>query len=162
MSSEKFVHDKFVNDVFSYIDKTRFAVLAYVRHDGTPLLRSIGSFVPNGLSLYFTTRKDAAKVKEISDRKRISFFFEHEGQELSAWKNLLLVGDAVKIDSGSDFDDAVQLLSARNPRFKDRVAKGELPSTQIFRLNTEEIEFLDYGKGIGHVEKVTLKKAESL
>lgn len=157
MSSEKFV-----NDVFSYVDKTHFAVLAYVRNDGTPLLRSIGSFAPNGLSLYFTTRKDAAKVKEIGDHKRISFFFEHEGQELSQWKNLLLVGDAVKIDDGDDFNQAVQLLSTRNPRFRERVAKGELPGTQIFRLNTEEIEFLDYGKGIGHVEKVTLKKAESL
>ncbi len=154
--------EQWKNDVAAYADKTRFAVLAYVRNDGAPLLRSIGSFAPDGLNLYFTTRKDAAKVKEISDRRRISFFFEHEGQELAQWKNLLLVGDAVKVDEGDEFKHAVQLLSNRNPRFKDRVDKGELPGTQIFKLNTEEVEFLDYGKGLGHVEKVTLRKAESV
>ena len=150
------------NDVATYVDKTRFAVLAYVRSDGAPLLRSMGSFDPDGVNLYFSTRKEAAKVKEINDRRRISFFFEHEGQELTQWKNLLLVGDAVKVDEGDELKHAVQLLSNRNPRFKERIDKGELPSTQIFKLNTEEVEFLDYGKGFGHVEKVTLQKAESV
>lgn len=150
------------DEVVNYVDKTRFAVLAYVRNDGTPLLRSMGSFVPDGLNLYFSTHKDAAKVKEIGDQQRISFFFEHEGQELNQWKNLLLLGDAIKVDGGDELDQAIKLLSNRNPRFKDRIDKGELPSTQIYRLNTEEIEFLDYGKGFGHVEKVTLRKAESI
>jgi len=150
------------DDVATYVDKTRFAVLAYVRNDGAPLMRSIGSFVPDGVNLYFSTRKAAAKVKEISDRRRISFFFEHEGQELAQWKNLLLIGDAVKVEEGDEFRHAVQLLSDRNPRFKERVDNGELPSMLIFKLNTEEVEFLDYGKGFGHVEKVTLQKAESV
>ncbi|SRR6266568_6814818 len=154
--------EQWKDEVVNYVDKTRFAVLAYVRNDGTPLLRSMGSFVPDGLNLYFTTRRDAAKVKEIGDRRRISFFFEHEGQELNQWKNLLLVGDAVKVEEGDEHKQAVQLLSNRNPRFKERVDKGELPGTQIFRLNTEEVEFLDYGKGFGHVEKVTLRKVESI
>jgi pyridoxamine 5'-phosphate oxidase len=149
-------------EVASYVDKTRFAVLAYVRNDGIPLLRSMGSFVPDGVNLYFSSRKDAAKVKEIGDRSRISFFFEHEGQELNQWQNLLLLGDAVKVTDGAELDKAVQLLSNRNPRFKERIEKGELASTQIFRLNTEEFEFLDYGKGFGHVEKVTLQKTESV
>ncbi len=154
--------EQWKEEVVNYIDQSRFAVLAYVRNDGAPVLRSMGSFVPYEQDIYFSTRKEAAKVKDIVERGRISFFFEHDGQELSQWKNVLLLGDAVKIDGGPELDQAVELLGNRNPRFKERVAKGELPNTQIFRLSTEEIEFLDYGRGVGHVQKITLKKEETL
>lgn len=149
------------SEVTTYVDQTRFGVLAYLRNDGSPLLRSIGSFVPDGAGLYFTTRKDAAKVQSITDRKRISFLFEHDNQELSKWRSVLLIGDAEKVDAGAEYENAVSLLSNRNPRFKERVDKGELPTVQIFKLKTEEVEFLDYGKGFGHVQKVTLQKQES-
>jgi general stress protein 26 len=148
-------------EVVSYIDATRFAVLAYVRHDGTPLQRSMGSFAPKGLDLYFSTRKEAAKVQSISEQKRISFLFEHDDQELTQWKSVLLIGDAEKIDSGAELDLAVSTLSLRNPRFKERIDKGELPITQIFKLKAEEVEYLDYGKGFGQVQKTVLRKAET-
>lgn len=154
--------EQWKQDVVTYVDKTRFAVLAYVRNDAAPLLRSMGSFVPSGLDLYFSTRKDAAKVKEIADNSRISFLFEHDNQELNQWKSVLLIGDAVRVDSGEEFTKAVDLLSSRNPRFKERVDKGELAHTQIFKLKSEEVEYLDYGKGFGHVEKVVLQKDESV
>jgi len=149
------------NEIAKYVDQTRFAVLAYVRNDRTPLLRSMGSFVPSGVDLYFSTRKEAAKVQAIAEHKRISFLFEHDNQDLAKWQSVLLIGDAKPIDGGAELDKAVTLLSERNPRFKERVDKGELPSTQIFKLKTEEVEFLDYGKGFGHVQKVTLQKRES-
>ena len=148
-------------EVAGYIDATRFAVLAYVRNDGTPLQRSIGSFAPSGLDLYFSTRKEAAKVHAISEQKRISVLFEHDNQELTKWKSVLLIGDAEKIDSGAELDLAVETLSQRNPRFKERIAKGELPVTQIFKLKAEEVEYLDYGKGFGQVQKTILHKAET-
>lgn len=154
--------EQWKQDVVRYIDNTRFAVLGYVRNDNAPLLRSMGSFVPSGLDLYFSTRKDAGKVKEIGDNGRISFLFEHDNQELNQWQSVLLVGAAVKVDSGEEFTKAVDLLSNRNPRFKERVEKGELAHTQIFKLKSEEVEYLDYGKGFGHVEKIVLQKNESL
>ena len=148
-------------DVVSYVDATRFAVLGYVRNDGTPLLRSIGSFAPTGLDVYFSTRKEAAKVQAISEQKRISILFEHDDQDLALWKSVLLIGDAEKIEGGAELDLAVETLSQRNPRFKERIAKGELPITQIFKLKAEEVEYLDYGQGFGQVQKTILHKAET-
>ena len=112
-------------EVVRYIDATRFAVLAYVRVDGAPLQRSIGSFAPRGLDLYFSTRKEADKVQAISAKKRISFLFEHDNQDLTQWQSVLLIGDAEKIDDGAELDLAVQTLSLRNPRFKERIDRGE-------------------------------------
>jgi pyridoxamine 5'-phosphate oxidase len=153
-------NDAWKEEVINYIDKTKFGVLGYVRNDGTPLLRSMGSFAPSGLDIYFSTRKQAAKVQAISGQKRISFLFEHDNQELNQWKNVLLTGDAELINPGPEQDKAVEILSNRSSRFKERIEKGELPQTQIFRLKTEEIEYLDYGKGFGHVQKITLQKPE--
>jgi len=147
-------------EVADYIDATTFAVLAYVRNDQAPVLRAMGSFVSSGLDIYFSTRKDAAKVQEISQHPRISFFFEHDNQELSAWRNVLLVGHAERIETGVELQRAVDLLSSRNPRFRERIAQGDLPNTQIFKLKTEEVEYLDYGQGLGHVQKVVLDKKE--
>ena len=147
-------------EVADYIDATTFAVLAYVREDKTPVLRAMGSSVASGPDIYFSTRNGAAKVQEISKHPRISFFFEHDNQELPAWRNVLLVGNAEIIETGGEFQRAVDLLSGRIPHFKEQIAKGELPNTQIFKLKTEEIEYLDFGQGLGHVQKVVLDRKE--
>jgi pyridoxamine 5'-phosphate oxidase len=56
----------------------------------------------------------------------------------------------------------VGILSDRNPRFKERIEKGELPNIQLYKLKTRDIEYVDYGKGFGHVEKFTLNKEEEV
>lgn len=144
------------SEVLDYITKSEFAVLNYVREDKAPVSRAMGSFVPSGLDLYFSSRRDAAKVKEINANKKVSFFFEHDNQELSVWKNVLLIGDAELVESESELKTAVELLGARNPRFKERVAKGELQNTAIFKIKTQEIEYLDRTKGQGYVKKISL------
>lgn len=144
------------SEVLDYITKSEFAVLNYVREDKAPVSRAMGSFVPSGLDLYFSSRRDAAKVKEINANKKVSFFFEHDNQELSTWKNLLLIGDAELVDSESELKTAVELLGARNPRFKERVANGELQNTAIFKIKTQEIEYLDRTKGQGYVKKISV------
>lgn len=141
-------------EITEYIDAAKFAVLGYVRRDQTPLLRAMGSFVPDGLDLYFSTGKNAPKVQEIGRNQRISFFFEHDNQELPTWRNVLLLGLAEKVENVTELQHAVKLLSNRSPHFKEQVARGNLPETQIFRLRTDEVEYLDFGRGMGHVHRV--------
>ncbi len=144
------------SDVVDYITTTRFAVLGYVREDRTPLLRSMGSFALSGFNLYFSSGKEAPKVREIEKNPQVSFFFEHDNQNLETWKSVLISGRAKLLISGTEYDNAIELLGDRNPRFRERVAKGELVNTAIFKIKTEEIEYLDYSKGFGTVNKYKL------
>ncbi len=144
------------SDVVDYITTTRFAVLGYVREDRTPLLRSMGSFVLSGFNLYFSSGKEAPKVREIEKNPQVSFFFEHDNQNLETWKSVLISGRAKLLISGTEYDNAIELLGDRSPRFRERVAKGELVNTVIFKIKTEEIEYLDYSKGFGAVNKYKL------
>ena len=50
--------------ISDYIAGTRFAVLTYLRDGATPVARSMGSFAAEGLDLFFSTRREAAKVGE--------------------------------------------------------------------------------------------------
>ena len=147
---------QFEEEVREYISTTRFAILSYVREDRVPVPRSMCSFVPDGLDIYFSTPKVTAKVKEIGINKRVSFFFEHDNQALDSWKSVLLIGEAEQVEQEPELSKAVGLLSGRNPRFKERVAKGELPNTAIFKIRTREVEYLDYSKGPGFVQKFKL------
>lgn len=142
--------------ISDYIAGTRIAVLTYLREGVTPVARSMGSFAPEGLDLFFSTRREAAKVGEIGRKPRVSFFFEQAKQKPESWKNVLLIGDAHEVTESAELATAVASLSARNPRFRDRIAQGELASITIFRIRTREIEYLDWSRGFGYVEKIVL------
>jgi general stress protein 26 len=150
--------ERLKGEVIDYISKTRFAILATVKSDKLPELRTIGSFAPDGFDVYFSTGKDTAKVKQIELNNLISFFFQHEGQELSTFKNVALIGKAERLEKGGEFDKAIELLGNRNPRFKERVEKGGLEKTAIFKVTPKEVKYLDFSKGTGEdaVRKIIL------
>ncbi|BBB89529.1 MAG TPA: pyridoxamine 5'-phosphate oxidase family protein [Methylomusa anaerophila] len=149
-------NEQWKQEVLNYITETRFAILSYVREDNVPVLRSMGSFVPSGLDIYFSTKKSAAKVQGIEKNKQVSFFFEHDNQTLDSWKSVLLIGEAAQVEQESELNKAVALLSDRSPRFKERIANGDLPNTAIFKITAREVEYLDYSKGPGFVQKFKL------
>jgi pyridoxamine 5'-phosphate oxidase len=131
-----------------YISQTRWATLATVRADGAPVLRAIGSFAADGLDIFFSTARTAAKVGQIDQNDRVNFFFQHEGQELPSFKNVAIIGRAREVKE-AERERGIGLLSARNPRFKARAEKGELGETAIFKVASEEIKYLDYSRGFG-------------
>jgi general stress protein 26 len=157
MSDQTWLHE-----VDEYIATIPFAVLSYVRQDGIPVQRSLGSYAKSGINVYFSTRKDAAKVSSLQHNPLVSFFFEADNQALPKWRSVLLLGKAILVTDSSELNNAVEALSSRNPRFKQRVADNGLADTAIFRVESQEIEFLDYSKGLGHVQKLTLAKQEVL
>ena len=126
-------------EIQKYILASRYALLNYVRHDLTPISRAIGSFAPDGDDLFFSTGKESSKVEEINKNKRVSFYFEHDNQVLEDWKSVLLIGDAEPVQVGSsDYNKAIDRLGAKSPRFRERVAKGDLDSALIYKINTRE------------------------
>lgn len=143
-------------EILEYIATTKHAILTYVREDLTPVSRTMGSFGPDGSDLFFSTRKEAAKVQEITHHKRVSFFFEHDNQLPGAWKSVLLIGDAEVVADRESYQKAVELLSAKSPRFRERAAAGDLSDTAIYRVITREIEYVDRGKG-GAAQKIIIR-----
>jgi nitroimidazol reductase NimA-like FMN-containing flavoprotein (pyridoxamine 5'-phosphate oxidase superfamily) len=137
--------------VHEYIKQTRWGTLTTVREDGAPVSRAMGSFAPDGANLFFSTPKKAAKVRHIAKNNLVNFFFQHEGQDLATFKNVAVIGRAEEVTGDVEYQRAVQLLSARNPRFKARAERGELKETSLFLIRTTEIKYLDYSRGVGPI-----------
>lgn len=135
------------HEIQEYITASKFGLLTYLRSDLTPISRTMGSFAPEGLNLYFSTARDSAKVTELQERGRVSFYFEHDGQAPERWKSVLLIGDAELLEGGDSYSAAVTGLAAKSPRFRERVEKGDLASAAVYRVNTREVQFLDRSKG---------------
>jgi pyridoxamine 5'-phosphate oxidase len=147
-------------NIAPYVQGIPFGVLAYVRANGTPVQRSLGSFALEDADVYFSTREEAAKVKDLEARPQASFFLEADGQQLAQWKNILFIGKAENLTDQADLDKAVATLGARNPRFKERIEKNGLTGTRIFRLRTNAVELVDYAKGFGFSQTISISEKE--
>jgi len=142
--------DQGTDEILAYITAMKFGVLNYVRSDLAPVSRAMGSFASDGLDIYFSTGLSSAKVGEIALNKRVSFYFEHDNQAPETWKSVLVIGDAELLNSDDTrFDTAVSSLSAKSPRFRERVEKGDLASAAVYRLAAREIQYLDRSAGYG-------------
>lgn len=146
-------------EILKYLLDSKYALLTYVRSDLSPISRTIGSFAPDEENLFFSTGKESAKVEEIEKNRRVSFFFEHDNQASESWKSLLLIGDAVPLSVGStDYDKAVERLGAKSPRFRERIAKGDLGSAIIYKVHTSELDYVDRSKGSGALRKIVVSQ----
>ena len=146
------------SEIWNYILDAKYALLTYVRSDLTPVSRAMGSFAPDGANLYFSTGKDTAKVPEIEKNRRVSFYFEHDNQQPDTWRSVLLIGDADQVNADSmDYATALERLGAKSPRFRERIAKGDLASAAIYRITTREVEYLDRSKGNGPTQRIIVK-----
>jgi nitroimidazol reductase NimA-like FMN-containing flavoprotein (pyridoxamine 5'-phosphate oxidase superfamily) len=135
--------------IVDYINQTKWATLATVRADNAPVLRVMGSFAIEGLHLFFSTRIQTAKVEQIELNPLVSFYFQHEGQDLLAFRNVTVIGPASRLESGPELNDAIKLLSDRNPRFKARIESEEGKDTAVYKIRIKEIKYLDYSLGKG-------------
>jgi general stress protein 26 len=139
--------------VHDYINRARTGFLAILREDHTPTIRPIGSFAPaapDALDIFFSTPKDSAKARALRLHSRAQFYFQHDGQEISAYKAVSLVGDAAEVLPGTDAHaQAVAVLSARSAYFKARVEKGELAGIAIFRVTATEVRYSDFAQQRG-------------
>ena len=145
------------DEILQYILESKYAALSYVRQDLAPVTRAMGSFAPLGNDLFFSTGKDTAKVREIAHNRRVSFYFEHDNQAAETWKSVLLIGDAHEVHSGgAEYDAAIQRLSAKSPRFRELVTKGDLENAAIYKVSVAELEYLDRSKGYGPPRRILI------
>ena len=144
-------------EIQKYVDTTPLGVLAYVRADGTPVQRTFGAFAVSGNDVLFSSKKDAGKVANIADRPRDSFFVEKRDQDKSGWKSALYLGTAAPITEEDERQSAIQTISARNEFIRNLVAQGGLKDFALYRLKTSAIEWLDFAKGPGHVDRIVVE-----
>ena len=127
--------------------RVRFASLATISDDG-PVVRSVGSWAIRGTTVFFSTSRSSAKVEQLAKDARISVQLLAENQEVASLRNFVLNGIADVVE-GQAREEAVAAIAARNPRFKERAAKGQLGDSVVYAVKAKQVKVLDFSKGIG-------------
>jgi len=142
---------KILNDAKNYIEQSKGSLLITVGVNNVPYVRPIGAFSNEGADIYFTTGKVTEKVKHIKENPTVTFYFQNEGQSIQNFKSVAVIGEAVEILEGDEFDKAVEGISIRYPLIKEKVANGEIKDSAIYKVKAKFIKLADYTRPIREV-----------
>lgn len=123
-------------EIRDYIYDNKSLVLSTVDEVGKPQLRHIGGYTIDGTDIFFQTRFDTDKTKEIAHNNNVALLFQHEGQQ--APKNVTIYGRAEKLDE-VEAEQAANLIKERRPQLN-----YDPQVNVIFKVTTDSIKVLDF------------------
>ncbi|BDG02383.1 MFS transporter [Anaeromyxobacter oryzae] len=137
------------NQIPQYLHETPLIVLSTVDETTGPATRVLASFAADGLTVYFSTSRSSEKVRHLGVNRHVAVLFQHDRQELPSFRNVEIRGEAEPVSDERERARAIQLIGARNPRFRERAEKGELGDSALFRVTPRLVKVVDLSQGRG-------------
>ncbi|MGR9577925.1 pyridoxamine 5'-phosphate oxidase family protein [Pandoraea sputorum] len=142
--------------VMAILDGCRELSLATLMQDGNSQ-SDIVCFVHQGLDIYFATARDSRKIANIGHNAQVSYclFTPYAG-----WPEIKAIsGHAyaeILPDESAERSLAIRLLDARFPDAWTRVPEHGSSRTTIVKLESWAMKVLDYSRGFGHADIVSI------
>lgn len=133
-----------LKDSLSYVEQAKVGLLITVGEGKVPYVRSIGAFSNEGSDIYFLTGKATEKVKHIASEPVVTFYFENEGQVYENFKSVAITGEASEVTESLEFEKAIESISKRYPKIKERVASGDIKNSSIYKVKAKFVKLADY------------------
>ena len=137
------------------LDDHRIMTLATNRSDGWPQATVVG-YANDGLKIYCFVARLSQKYSNIIRDPRVSATIASDFSQPLDIKGLSLAGKAVPVSEGSEFERACDIFMKRYPEY----AVWPRPNPAIapmLRITPTIISALDYSKGFGHSDFVTVE-----
>lgn len=141
--------------VMRVIDTAHDLTLATVRDDGYPQATTV-SYAHDGLTLYVGIGKHSQKAHNIHGNNKVSLAINlpyHEWREI---RGLSMSGLAEVLEDREQIDCAKACLMQRFPQAAQWAGADESSEIAFLRITPQVISMLDYTKGFGHTEQVTM------
>jgi general stress protein 26 len=128
--------------------------IATVREDGYPQATTV-SYVNDGLTLYFGCDAGSQKARNIARSSKISLAIDARYENWEEIQGLSIGGIAERV---TDRDELLRVQKLMLEKFPQIAQFGAYPGTElvVFRVTPRVISVLDYTKGFGHTDLVTL------
>ena len=136
------------------LDSHRIMAISTVRPDGWPQTTIVG-FANDGLDIYFLISRKSQKLANIEHDNRISIAVGEEPADLRAARAVFAGAYASEVAGPEQRAEAWRLLVRRHPN----LGGFDLPERSHAALMRAECRFvsvLDYTKGLGHTEALTI------
>jgi nitroimidazol reductase NimA-like FMN-containing flavoprotein (pyridoxamine 5'-phosphate oxidase superfamily) len=128
--------------------------IATVREDGYPQATTV-SYVSDGLKIYLGCAGGSQKAKNITRSNKVSLTINATYASWDEIKGLSIGGTAERVTAKDELARVQQLMHAKFPQIAQFGADAE-SGIAVFRVTPQVISVLDYTKGFGHTELVTL------
>ena len=135
----------------------RQMAISTVRPDGWPQTTIVG-YANDGWVVYFLIFRDSQKFANISRDDRVSIAISGESSFLGEIKAVFAGAYAAEVTDQAERRRAWQLMMERHPNLADFGAPDD-SETALMRARCKYVSMLDYSKGIGHSEELTVDDA---
>lgn len=135
----------------------RIMTLATLRPDGWPQATTVG-YVSEGLTLYFLCGTQSQKARNLALDDRVSLTIDHDSADLMAITGLSMAARARRVADPAEVGRLLDLLPGKYPEYSEwPMPKPRPEDICLFRVEPEVISVLDYSKGFGHTDLVTME-----
>ena len=136
------------------LEQNRLMALATVRADGWPQNTMVG-YANDGLLLYFVISRQSQKFGNIQNDDRVSLVIGRDFHDPSTIKAVSIAARASEVRDPKQRQRAITLLLERHPGLR-KLERPDPGHSAVMRANPEIITILDYSKGFGHADLLTV------
>jgi PPOX class probable F420-dependent enzyme len=146
------------NKIVDLLATHRLMTVATLRPDGWPQATTVG-YAEIGLTLYFICAKDSQKAANIAHDNRISLTIDSDTTDPMAISGLSMAARATPVSDPKEIKRMMQRLVEKYPEYSD-MPDIDVSGGMVMRVVPEVISILDYSKGFGHADLVTVAPEE--
>lgn len=140
------------------LQDNRVMRLATLRPDGWPQATTVG-FAYEGLKLYFLCGPGSQKATNLARDDRVSLTIDHDTDQLMQIRGLSMAARARRVSDAGEVRRLMGLLFARYPEqtsLPETLTMPEPAEIALFRVEPAVISVIDYTRGFGHTDLVTV------
>jgi nitroimidazol reductase NimA-like FMN-containing flavoprotein (pyridoxamine 5'-phosphate oxidase superfamily) len=146
--------DALKSKILDLLDQHRLMTIATNRPDGWPQATTVG-YVNDGLTIYFLCSPQSQKAANLARDNRVSLTIDNDVTDPMAITGLSMAAQAQPVTNPTEIAKAMNLLVTRYPEY----AAFPMPKPEeitVYRVVPKVISVLDYSKGFGHSDLVTI------
>jgi nitroimidazol reductase NimA-like FMN-containing flavoprotein (pyridoxamine 5'-phosphate oxidase superfamily) len=146
--------DTLKSKILKLLNQHRLMVIATNRPDGWPQATTVG-YVNDGLTIYFVCSPQSQKAANLARDSRVSLTIDHDVSDPVAITGLSMAAQAQPVTDSTEIAKAINLLQTRYPEY----AAFPMPKPEeiaVVRVLPKVISILDYSKGFGHSDTVSV------
>lgn len=136
------------------LEENRLMAIATIRADGWPQTTMVG-YANEDILLYFVISRTSQKFANIERDNRVSMVIGRDFHDPATIKALSIAARADEVRDPKQGARAIDRLLERHPGLQ-RLERPLHAHSAVMRANPEIITILDYSKGFGHADLLTV------
>ncbi|HLO21695.1 MAG TPA: pyridoxamine 5'-phosphate oxidase family protein [Sphingomicrobium sp.] len=136
------------------LEEHRLMAISTIRADGWPQNTMVG-FAHEEILIYFVISRQSQKFANIDRDNRVSLVIGRDFHDPATIRALSIAARADEVRDAKQRERAIDLLLERHPGLR-RLERPTIDHSAVMRANPEIITILDYSKGFGHADLLTV------